>query len=137
MGGGGTLDLAVLQVGVNVFDEGVIRIPDRETQLAEGAAADVRAHCLHQQLRGEREVTDDPQPSPVLPTSQPALSLGPRAGRTAACRRVLGTVCPVPTLSSRSLPTFHQFSIHSPPRGLGSQEVCMLSLPGHLPGPLG
>lgn len=40
-------------------------------------------------------------------------------------------------LSSRSLPTFHQFSIHSPPRGLGSQEVCMLSLPGHLPGPLG
>lgn len=31
VGGGGTLDLAVLQVGVNVFDEGVIRVPNRET----------------------------------------------------------------------------------------------------------
>lgn len=50
LGGGGTLDLAVLQVGVNVFDEGVIRVPDRETQLAEGAASDIRAHRLHQQV---------------------------------------------------------------------------------------
>lgn len=31
VGGEGTLDLAVLQVGVNVFDEGIIRVPNRET----------------------------------------------------------------------------------------------------------
>lgn len=46
--GRGALDFAVLQVGVNVFDEGIIWVPDRETQLAEGATADVRAHRLHQ-----------------------------------------------------------------------------------------
>lgn len=46
--GRGALDLAVLQVGVNVFDEGIIWVPNREAQLAEGAAADVRAHRLHQ-----------------------------------------------------------------------------------------
>lgn len=31
VGGRGTLDLAVLQVGVNVFDEGIIWVPDGET----------------------------------------------------------------------------------------------------------
>lgn len=41
VGGGRTLDLAVLQVGVNVFDEGIIWVPNRETELAEGAAADI------------------------------------------------------------------------------------------------
>lgn len=46
--GRGALDLAVLQVGVNVFDEGIIWVPDRETQLAEGATSDVGAHRLHQ-----------------------------------------------------------------------------------------
>lgn len=46
--GRGALDLAVLQVGVNVFDEGIVWVPDREAQLAEGAASDVGAHRLHQ-----------------------------------------------------------------------------------------
>lgn len=78
MGGGGTLDLAVLQVGVNVFDESIIRVPDRETQLAEGAAADIRAHCLHQQLWREKGVIYGPQPFLLFPTSQPALSWDPK-----------------------------------------------------------
>lgn len=73
-GGRGTLDLAVLQMGVDVFDEGIIWVPNRETQLAEGAAADVRAHCLHQQLQRERGVTYGLQSSLMVPTSQPALS---------------------------------------------------------------
>ena len=72
--GGGTLDLAVLQVGVNVFDEGIIWVPDGETQLAEGATADIRAHCLHQQLWGEKGVVCSPHPSFTVPTSQLALS---------------------------------------------------------------
>lgn len=46
--GRGALDLAVLKVGVYVFDESIIWVPNRETQLAEGAAADIRAHRLHQ-----------------------------------------------------------------------------------------
>lgn len=72
--GGGTLDLAVLQVGVNVFDEGIIWVPDWETQLAEGAAENIGAHCLHQQLWGEKGVVYGPHPSFTVSTFQLALS---------------------------------------------------------------
>lgn len=44
-------DLAVLQVGVNVLDEGVVRVPDREYQLAERAASHVALLGLHPELQ--------------------------------------------------------------------------------------
>lgn len=129
MGGGGALDLAVLQVGVNVFDEGIIRVPDRETQLAEGTAADVGAHRLHQQLWGEKEVTYGPQPPLMVPTSQPALSQDPGQGGLWHA----GGVQP-PFLQHRPPP--HQLSVHALAQGQGPQEAGMreslLSLPGHL-----
>lgn len=43
-------DLAVLQVGVDVLDEGVIWVSDREYQLAERAAPHVALLGLHPEL---------------------------------------------------------------------------------------
>jgi hypothetical protein len=78
--GGGALDLAVLQVGVNVFDEGIIWVPNRESQLAEGATSDVGAHRLHQQLWGEKKVTYGPHipafPFPGSRTRRPEHAAG-------------------------------------------------------------
>lgn len=44
-------DLAVLQVGVDVLDEGIIWVPDGENQLAERAASHVTLLCLHPELQ--------------------------------------------------------------------------------------
>lgn len=44
-------DLAVLQVGVDVLDESVVGVPDREYQLAEGAASHVALLRLHPELQ--------------------------------------------------------------------------------------
>lgn len=43
-------DLAVLQVGVDVLDEGIVRVTDRENQLAEGAASHVALLRLHPEI---------------------------------------------------------------------------------------
>lgn len=45
-------DLAVLQVGVNVLDEGIVRVTDGEYQLAERAAAHVALLGLHPEIDG-------------------------------------------------------------------------------------
>lgn len=45
-------DLAVLQVGVNVLDEGIVRVTDGEYQLAERAAPHVALLGLHPELQG-------------------------------------------------------------------------------------
>lgn len=44
-------DLAVLQVGVDVLDEGVVGVSDRENQLAERAAPHVALLSLHPELK--------------------------------------------------------------------------------------
>lgn len=44
-------DLAVLQVGVNVLDQRVVRVADGEYQLAEGAAPHLALLRLHPQLQ--------------------------------------------------------------------------------------
>lgn len=44
-------DLAVLQVGVNVLDEGIVRVTDGEYQLAERAAPHVTLLSLHPELQ--------------------------------------------------------------------------------------
>lgn len=43
-------DLAVLQVGVDVLDEGIVRVTDREYQLAERAAPHVTLLGLHPEV---------------------------------------------------------------------------------------
>lgn len=48
-------DLAVLQVGVDVLDEGVVGVTDGEDQLAEGAAAHVALLRLHPELRTQTQ----------------------------------------------------------------------------------
>lgn len=51
--------LAVLQVGIDVLDEGIVRVTDGEDQLAEWAAPHVVVLRLHPELQGDTNVTHD------------------------------------------------------------------------------
>lgn len=48
-------DLAVLQMGVNVFDEGIIWVPDWETQLAERGQLRISEPTVSISSCGERK----------------------------------------------------------------------------------